>query len=106
MPPPAKLQTELAPPEAIDLYLSLSQRIQSSAPDPDSPALNWRETPKTRSSSTSTEISDRSGVGVSSHSRVNLASWMLTEVTRSSHPLTTTGCGPWTRRRAAFHPAT
>lgn len=45
MPPPAKLAHELAPPQAIDLYLRLSSRLLADdVPDPESPALNWRET--------------------------------------------------------------
>lgn len=45
MPPSARLAPELAPPEAIDLYLRLSNRLQADdVPDPESPALNWRET--------------------------------------------------------------
>jgi hypothetical protein len=45
MPPPAKLARELAPPEAIDLYLRLSKRLLADdAPDPESPALSWHET--------------------------------------------------------------
>lgn len=44
MPNSARLAPELAPPEAIDLYLRLSNRLLAGdVPDAESPALNWRE---------------------------------------------------------------
>ena len=45
MPPPARHAPELAPLEAIDFYLRLSNRLQADdVPAPESPALDWRET--------------------------------------------------------------
>jgi hypothetical protein len=39
----ARLEPELAPQEAFDLYLGLGDRIRTETHEPDSPALTWRE---------------------------------------------------------------